>query len=73
MQKQSWSISSKDYNDDDENDIRVGNTIMNQVHEESEEEEEEQTLKPAHTLRSEKAPVVDRKSHDADVRGQIHK
>jgi hypothetical protein len=76
MQKQSWSISSKDYIADDENYNRPDNTIMNQLNEESEEEqeeEEEQTLKPAHTLKSGKTDMVQRKSHEDDAREQIHK
>jgi hypothetical protein len=73
MQRQSWSISSKDYiveNDNDDDEVQSGNKF----NEEPEEEEvEEQTLKPANTFKSARQSMIERKLHDTDARGQLFK
>jgi hypothetical protein len=67
MQKQSWTISSKDYIADDSNDIQPENIPFNQIHEEEEEEEEEQlTLKPANTFKSSKQTMPGRKVYEPE-------
>jgi hypothetical protein len=62
MQKQSWSISSKDHiADNDDDDIQSGLKQLN------EEPEEEQTLKPAHTFKSARQTIAERKLHEDDI------
>jgi hypothetical protein len=74
MQKQSWSISSKDHINYEDADEEPGNNSMNQINEEpDEEEEEQQTLKPANTFKAARQTMIDRKLHEADIRGQLSK
>jgi len=73
MQKQSWSISSKDHIAD--NDIQSGSNQLNEEPEEEEEEEQQQqqTLKPAHTFKSARQTIFERKLHEDDARTQLSK
>ncbi len=77
MQKQHWSISSKDnFADDDDDIIQAGKISLNQFNEniqEEEEEEEQPALKPANTFKMPKQAMTERKLQESDARGQLFK
>jgi actin-related protein len=80
MQKQSWSLNGQDHlsvhdDNDDDNDVQLGNNTFykrNAKEEEEEEEEEEQeTLKTENTQKTARQTMIERKLHDADARGLV--
>ncbi|CAF1128788.1 unnamed protein product [Adineta steineri] len=81
MQSQNWSLASKDYAVDYDNDVEPDEGRMNQLKEESEEEEPQQeeeeeeeeqlTVKPAQTLSPAKQAMIQRKIQEADARAQM--
>ena len=82
MKKQSWSLAGKDHqiveddgndhgNEDDDDDVQLGNnTFYKRASEPEEFDEEQATLKAAHTYKTAKQTMMERKLHEADARGQ---
>lgn len=77
MKNESWSISSKDHvnYDDDETIVPRTNPNPNEYDEEEEEENEEQevTVKPSKTFNSARDKMIERKMQQADARGNQFK
>lgn len=72
MQSQSWSISSKDFvpdHDDDDEEIPSNKHAINPVNEEEEEDEdEEKTVRPSNTFKTARQTMFERKLQQADNR-----
>ncbi|CAF4546433.1 unnamed protein product, partial [Rotaria magnacalcarata] len=68
MQKQNWSLASKDHVPDDY--IQSGNISLNNNDEVQQDDDKEKTLKSANTLKTAKQTTVVRKFRDGDAHDQ---
>ena len=75
MKNESWSISSKDHvnYDDDETIAPRTNPIPNEDDDEEEDEEQEITVKPSKTFNSARDKMIERRMQQADARGNLFK
>ena len=76
MKKQNWSLANQDYmiaehEFDDDNDVQLGNNTFYQCHLKIEPDDEEQeTLKIEDRQKTARQTMIERKLHEADIRGQ---
>ncbi|CAM4939773.1 unnamed protein product [Rotaria socialis] len=70
MQKQNWSLASKDHVPDDYDYVQSENISLNNNDEVEQEDDKEKTLKSANTLKAVKQTTVVRKFRDGDARSQ---